>query len=154
MKSKATTYLLLAVVFAVWSVIGWKVLSRDSSGDEERSPATHAHPTVENKHDTLLLNYRDPFLDGQKATPVANVPDPGPVFIPLPPTPKKVVKHNVYYMGRICHQGVEHSLVEINNASYTMRVGDVADDYRLERIFEDSLYFSFDGERYCIKLLQ
>ncbi len=154
MKSKATTYLLLAVVLAVWGVIGWKVLSRGSSGDGGSSPAARVREAAANEPDTLLLDYRDPFLSGQKIAPVANAPDVGLVLAPLPPTPKKAVKHNVRYLGRIRHQGVEHSLVEINNAPHTMRVGDAADDYRLERIFEDSLHFAFDGERCCIKLSQ
>lgn len=153
MKSKLTTYLLIIAVTAVWGVIAWKVLSPpqpDASG-----PAATRHvPAKDETADTLLLNYRDPFLSGHRATPATQ--PTGLVMRSLPPGPvaKKAVKHNVRYVGRIRRKGVEYSLAEVNGTLHTMRPGQTADDYRLDKIFPDSLYFTFDGERCCVKISQ
>ncbi len=153
MKFKTTTYLLIVAVVAVWGVVVWKVL-HPAPPDTPQRTASQRSAAATTAPDTLLLDYRDPFLDGYRTAPVA--PAPGPVLRPLPPAPapKKAVKHNVLYRGRIRRQGVEYSLVEINGAQHTMKVGETTDDYRLERIFPDSLHLVFDGDRCCIKLAQ
>ncbi len=154
MKSKITTYLLLAAVAAIWGIIAWKVLS-PSRPDTPGNAAVCSASAKQGVPDTLLLNYRDPFLSVRKAAPVS-VPTTGFTLRPLPvaPAPKKTVKHNVRYIGRIRRTGVEYSLVEISGTHHTMKTGETQDGYRLEQIFADSLHFVFDGERCCIKLAQ
>lgn len=152
MKSKATTYLLVVAVIAVWGVIAWKALSSGTDG----APAPQARPAAQlqaKQADTLLLNYRDPFLKGRR---VAAAEPPVATLLPLPQTVavKKPAKHNVRYIGRIGRKGVEYCLADINNVQYTLRAGDTVDGYRLKTIFADSVHFDFEGERCCIKLVQ
>ncbi len=152
MKSKITTYLLIVAVAAVWGVIAWKVLHPDDAGTGMAQP--QPKPAVTTEADTLQLDYRDPFLGGRKPVAVVPVAASLPVMQAPPPTPKPAVQHNIRYLGRIRRQGVEYSLAEIDGVLHTLRQGETAGAYRLERIFPDSLHFIFEGERCCIKLSQ
>ncbi len=66
MKSKRTTYLLMAVVAGIWGLIGWKVWKGLQGDDNSAMPAERV---VQSKKKNQLLdsfqliaNYRDPFL--------------------------------------------------------------------------------------------
>jgi hypothetical protein len=144
----------LAVVAVVWGVIAWKVLSPP---EPAAPPPVAARPAAAKGDvpDTLLLNYRDPFLGAGWAESIVNLPDPGLVMRPLPPAPviKKAVRHNVRYVGRIRRQGTEYSLAEINGTLHTLRPGESADGYVLDSILPDSLIFTFDGETIGFELV-
>lgn len=66
MKSKRTTYLLMAVVAGIWGLIGWKVWKGLQGDDNSAMPAEHIVQSKKKNQVSdsfeLIANYRDPFL--------------------------------------------------------------------------------------------
>lgn len=142
MKSKATTYLLVAGVVIIWGIILWKMFSpvKDTTPVAATSKKTES---VETRRDTLILNYRDPFLGS---------------FPKVDKTPKRVaaatavvhqepeqVQHNLRYLGMITKDKVNYGLIEINGLLYTLKAGESADGYKVEKVFDGSVVVRWKG---------
>ena len=62
MKSRLTTYMLLAAAIAVWGAIAWKLLSPDEDIPPAAPHAEADDTECEPVADTLFADYPDPFL--------------------------------------------------------------------------------------------
>ncbi|MDL2319680.1 hypothetical protein LJC45_00915 [Alistipes sp. OttesenSCG-928-B03] len=152
MKSKKTTYLLLAAVVAVWGLILWRVFLR--TPDERAAVIPERRAVAEaTVADTLVLDYRDPFL-GVVAPPK---PTPRPRTTPQTaakpaPPPKPPTLHRLRYLGRITRGGTPHALIEIDGALHTMKKNDTANDYRLTTLWQDSVRLAWKDETCTVRL--
>ncbi len=135
MRSRATTYVLIAVVLAVWGGVLWRVFGH------EDVPAVAALrvPAQVMADDTLLLDYRDPFVQEDV------VERPSVIERPAEPQPPRA-EHRLRYLGRISMDGAAYALVEINGSLHTMRRGETAEGYRLEMLWNDSIRMRWRDE--------
>lgn len=155
MKSRKTTYLLLAVVLIVWGAVLYQLLFSKTAEEELCTPALAAKTETPDKKDSLWLNYRDPFL--------GNIAIPEEVSIEREDFTAKVSWEekkdknptgDLCYYGRITNQNRTYCLVSIGNEPHQMERGDIRDGFKLTHIYEDSIYLEKQGEVYCIGLLQ
>ena len=153
MKSKVTTYILIAGVLVIWGIILWKVFSpKDDAPQIDMTPRKVV--AVEEVVDTLMLNYRDPFLGAIPTKPIVNIRSV-PLSVPMQiieqePPPE----HRLRYLGQITRASTPHSLVEINGVLHTMRKGDTAEGYRLTTIWQDSVALKWKNELLVIRIGQ
>ena len=152
MKSKKTLYLLFVVVFLIWGTVFYKLLFSNTKQDHGEVPVLGVEYKMTSKKDSLLLNYRDPFLG---------------VVLPIKTTiqetdfiDKKVFDKpndmkptdNLFYYGQIISRKQIYCLIGINNEQYTMRQGEMCNNFRLLNIYEDSVHLKKEGAICCIKL--
>lgn len=151
MKSKATTYLLIAVVIIVWGIIGWRIFSPKDDAAQS-PPAPKKTGVAAQAADTLVLNYRDPFL-GAAAQPkkAAKPPRTPPTAAPKPP-PEPAVVHNLRYMGRITKNKAAYGLVEIGGTLNTMKAGETVEGYKLVKLYDDSVRLVWKGGTVTVRL--
>lgn len=155
MKSRKTTYLLLAVTLIVWGVILYKLLFPKTTQEEFRISAPVAENKTPDKKDSLWLNYRDPFL-GTVAM-IEEVPIPREDFMDKVSWEEKKNKKpmgDLCYYGRITNHKQTYCLISIGNEHHQMERGDIRDGFKLTHIYEDSVYLEKQGEVCCIGLLQ
>jgi hypothetical protein len=127
--------MLMLAVLAVWGVVLWRVFGREDAS----VAAVAGTPVAAGANDTLLLDYPDPFRIevAVEAPPVVSRQEaPAP-----PPT-----QHRLRYMGRISRDGAAYGLVEINGSLHTLRRGEVADGYRVETLWRDSVRLRWKDE--------
>ena len=155
MKSKKTTYLLLAAALIVWGIVLYKVLFPKTAQKELRIPAPVAKNKTPDKKDSLWLNYRDPFLGNIAISEKVSIEqkDFTANVSWEEKTDKKPVGDLCYY-GRITTHNQTYCLICIGNEHHQMEQGDIRDGFKLTHIYEDSVYFEKQGEVYCIGLLQ
>lgn len=153
MKSRWTTYLLLAAVVAVWGIVAWKIFV----------PANDAIPAVRPKlvvpavgtpaADTLLLDYPDPFLKGA-ARPAATVRSVVRGLPPAKPAPPKRERVKIIHLGTISSGGRPLYILTVGDRQYELRRGDAAGDFMLAACDRDSLYLRKSGITYGVKLCE
>lgn len=71
MKSRWTTYLLLAAVAAVWGLVAWKICAPAGAPSAAAGPIAPGAAAPAVASDTLRLDYPDPFLKGAARPAVA-----------------------------------------------------------------------------------
>lgn len=151
MNSRWTTYLLLAVVVAVWGIVAWKIFASVT----ETAPAARpkaAVPAVESPvADTLRLDYPDPFLKGvprqrtsTAATPVRRLP----AVKPSPPRRERV---KIVHLGTVASGGKRLFILSVGDSQYEIACGAAAGDFVLTGFDRDSLYLRKDGITYGVK---
>ena len=123
MKSRWTTYLLLAAVVAVWGVVAWRILAPARPAASDVRPATDAPAAPPIVAETLRLDYPDPFLKGVAApTPAA----------------RSVVR-------RLPAGGQTLHILTIGGRQYELSLRDTAAGFRLTGADRDSLYLEREG---------
>lgn len=156
MKSKWTTYILLFVACAVWGGIAWRLLS-PKPGAAVEAVRRETKPAPVEKSDTLYLSYPDPFLGRElkrAAPPVVkkNVTVSNTAAGAKPVRPP--VMHKVRYIGCISKEGVPYCLAEIDGRFVSLAEGESDDDYKLVKIYGDSVLFAKDKDRFTVALAQ
>jgi len=147
-KSKLSTYLLLAIAAGVWGVVVWRLFFAKPGQDVTATPP-RSHKTADARaEDTLYLDYRDPF-GMAPATPPAMREAAKPLPKPVSPVPQKP---NMSYKGLIVKDGVDHCLVEAGSQQYLLKLGDTCARCKLLKVFSDSIYVAFQGKTFTIKL--
>lgn len=151
MKSRWTTYLLLAAAAAVWGIVVWKILTPA----KEALPAPAAPrraAAVEVVRDTLRLDYPDPFLKGAPAKPTVSAP----VVRPLPPPVVKIQRERIgiTHRGTVAMGGRRLYIVTIGKEEYELYPGDQAGEFTCKGCDGDSLYLTKNGLSYGTKLCE
>ncbi len=139
MRSRATTYMLILAMLGVWGVVVWRLVDREDTPVAARARA----PMATGVYDSLLLDYRDPFLD-EAVVEHEQVLMPQETPLPKPESPK--VQHRLRYLGRISREGRIYGLVEIDGLLHTLRCGEAANGYMLETVWQDSVKLRWRGE--------
>ena len=145
MKSRWTTYLLLATVVAVWGVVAWRILAPARPAAPDVRPATDTPAVPQIVAETLRLDYPDPFLKGVAApTPAARS-----VVRRLPPAkkaePKRRERVQLSHLATVTVGGQALHILRIGEVQYELHEGDAADGWRLVRTDRDSLYLEREG---------
>lgn len=153
MKSRWTTYLLLAAVVAVWGIVAWKVFAPADDTAPEARPRAVAPAAGTPVADTLLLDYPDPFLKGA-ARPVAaarsvvrGLPSPKPA----PPRRERVA---IVHLGTIRSGGEPLYILTLDEGQYELSRGGSAGEFVLTACDGDSLYLRRAGLTYGVKLCE
>lgn len=124
MKNSVKTYILLAAVLGIWSIIAYKFFNGihpDVPSVKQESVLTTFNIDIQEKADTFLIEtaYKDPFLGTlnkpktKKAKPLSNKPDKKdePQF------------PNIVFNGVIKDQNNQIFIVAINGTQYLMKQG-------------------------------
>lgn len=151
MKSRWTTYLLLAVVVAVWGVVAWKIFApANDAAPAARSappaPAAEAAPA-----DTVLLDYPDPFLKGAPRPAAATA---RPVVRSLPaakPVVPKRERVKIVHLGTVSSGGNRLYILTVGDEQYELPCGGAAGEFVLTGSDRDSLYLRKGGVTYGVK---
>jgi hypothetical protein len=162
MKNKRTTYLLMAVVAAIWGLIGWKIW-KGLQGDDDFNVEPEAVLNAKNKNTLsdsfeLILNYRDPFLDkpaiavSSPSVPTNSLPKQTVVTSPKP-EPITASWPEIRYGGLVKRTGQEKSaaFVSVNGKSEIVTVGQQITDITIIRIWRDSVEVQRGKEKRIIK---
>lgn len=151
MKSRWTTYLLLAVVAAVWGIVAWKIFAPA----DNTAPAVRSEPSVPVVQtapaDTLLLDYPDPFLKGaaRSAAVVSSVVRGLPAPKPVPPKRERV---RIVHLGTVRSAGKRLYILMVGEEQYELFPGESAGEFLLTDCDCDSLYLRRAGVTYGVKL--
>jgi len=155
MKSKATTYLLFAIVLVIWGVIVWKLFSPSRKEAFPQSIQVSNVVTSE-KNDTLKLNYVDPFLKKHESasTQIKKNSSSKIFFVDTKHLERSMENCPITYIGYM-HQGRNHNgIIKSNGIHHSITTGDIVHGFRLVAMYPDSLIFIKDGLSYTINLVQ
>lgn len=159
MKNKSITYLLLAVVVAIWGGIFFKVFSSLASPNQPVTRAAKVGPIeiiAENKPSvfTIRADYRDPFL-GHRAVDHSTEDKPVVVKVAKKKAEPKVAPDMsfVKYFGLIRNSGSQKKigLISIHNQEFMIGDGEEVSGVKCLKHYKDSIIISFQGRRACIK---
>lgn len=154
MKSRVTTYLLIAATLAVWGVVAWRIFS--SRPDRIDAPIHRdARSEPHTGDESLLLDYKDPFL---RNTTAAAIPKPAikqppkakPADTKKPVLPKEIPP--IKYTGTIKAGGRISYLFEYSGLQHALAPGDEFEGYTLAEAFPDSVRFSKNGDFFTLPL--
>ena len=155
MKSRLTTYMLLAAAIAVWGAIAWQLLSSD-----EDIPPAAPHATADDRRcgpvaDTLIADYPDPF---QKAAAPRTVSAEQPARA-LPEhrrAARSVNRESIAceHLGSVRTGGRTIHVIDIGGEQYEAEYGDSLAGFVLSDMDRDSLYLVRGGVKYGIKLCE
>lgn len=153
MKSRWTTYLLLAVVVAVWGVVAWKIFAPAS----DTVPAAHPRPAAPVAAaavaDTLRLDYPDPFLKGAPRQVVK--PRSAVRGLPRAKTAQpRRERVNMVHLGTIRSAGKRLYILSLGDVQYELAQGESAAGFQLAECDSDSLYLLKNGVTYGVKLCE
>lgn len=148
------TYVLMAVVALIWSLIGYRVYSALSSGDDtiEFKPPKFVKVGFNDyslTKDTmrLLLNYRDPFgLSVPKDT--IKIVKTHPVNHTSRPSAPQLNWEFIKYSGYLRNPGTKKliAFLTINGKNVTITEGETIENVRLLKNLRDSIKISFNGK--------
>ena len=130
MKSRWTTYLLLAAVAAVWSLVAWKICA-PAGAPAAAGPIAPVPAAPAVASDTLRLDYPLPAAK-------AAAPRRGRVEI--------VHLGTVRSLGRVLY------ILTVGERQYELLQGEAAGEFVLTACDRDSLYLCKDGVTYGVKL--
>lgn len=145
MKSRWTTYLLLAAVVAVWGVVAWRIIAPARPAAPDVRPATDTPAAPQIVAETLRLDYPDPFLKGAAApTPAAQS-----VVRRLPPArkaePKRRERVPLVHLAAVTAAGRTIHILTIGGRQYELSLRDTAAGFRLTGADRDSIYLEREG---------
>lgn len=149
MKNKTKTYLLLALVLAIWGIIGYKIISatNPTSPITERlqTDATFT-PKIKKEIDTFSIKTvnRDPFLGTllvKKRTKTER-----------PKLQASIVWKPITYHGTISNKSgnAKVFIVSIDNQQHLMKPGQTINEVKLIKGNNNSVLFSYKGSRKTI----
>ena len=159
MKNKrASVVILLFVSLLVWGMIGWKVYA----GLQPAPSVLPTRKTVERPAEpaglaeTLLLNYRDPFLDDSDRLvdtsarqPMQAVPSGNAGHYEVP---SEEVQPDFHYKGMIRVGKSFQAIVVSGEYSRLLQRGDKVDGFTVKSIAEEQLVVTRKGKSYKISI--
>lgn len=149
MKSRWTTYLLLAVVVAVWGVVAWKIFAAADNTPPAARPKPSETAAKTAAADTLQLDYADPFLKGavRAAAGRSSVRSLSGVK-PVPPKRERV---KIVHLGTVTSAGRPLYILTVGETQYELTHGESAGDFVFADCDGDSLYLRKEGVMYGVK---
>lgn len=152
MRSKPATYLLIALVLVVWSLITWKIV-HVSRRPTATQATTIARRAVAAPPDSLLLDYPDPFLKRYDAGSRPHAPVQRLVrtllatTAPTPPEPCPLK-----YVGVLRHAGKTDCILLHEGSHHTLARGEQLEGFILKVIREDSILLAKGSNTYTLHL--
>lgn len=151
MKSRWTTYLLIAAVVAVWGVVAWKIFTPATDHATNKAVQPAAPTATSPPRDTLQLDYPDPFLKNSTVRPLQSAK---PVVRPISetkPVPAKREKVKITHMGTVTAGRRQFHILTIGEEMFEISLGEKAGDFTLASCDRDSLYMRKEGLIYGVK---
>lgn len=147
MKSKATLYILIALLLIVWGIILWRIfLSSESPPTNQGVKEPLAGGFKDTVQLSLSLNYRDPFgIVESNSNDVDHIKRDNPT---------EIDSHfivNVRYIGRIKSEGRIYYLLDIEGEGYCLMVGQMTHGVKVLFAHNDSIKVVKDGHEYLLK---
>ena len=100
MKSKTTTYVLIAAVLSIWGIIAWKLFKPERPEEVSMNPP--ALQTEKTKIlDTLVFGYADPFLKERHTGPERQTPQRKEPSQKPQPSEREKENCDIKYIGYI-----------------------------------------------------
>ena len=155
MKSKSTTYMLLAAVAVIWGAIAWKLLSPNGNTVPTETAARPATITPAVPTDTIVVDYPDPFL--KKSAPERDPKEPPRKSVPTErTTPANAVREDTVFehLAAIRSKGRTIHVIIIGGEQYEIERGDSAAGFVAADADRDSLYLMRRGIKYGVKLCE
>lgn len=150
MRSRLTTYLLLAAVAAVWGLVAWKIFALAPDAPAAARPAPPAAQTAPPDDRTLHADYPDPFLKGNPRS----APTVSRTARTLPPAKVAAPRRErvrIVHLGTVAAAGQQLHILKIGNEQIELAPGGRAAGFELVSGDADSLYLLRDGIRYGVK---
>lgn len=154
MKSKKTTYLLLTLSIVIWLTVGWKIY-RAFNADTVEPVARKIIETLKKDSISLLLNYKDPFLGGynvtareQKAQPVTQKK----VVPTIKSQPERPTAPEFQMKGTLNIGEAQTAILQKSNQTFTLKIGETLDGFRIIAINENRIVICKDGKRYELSI--
>lgn len=136
---------MLPLVIGIWGMVVYQFFSFGSS-DVVVTPSVNVKPlkdltTQQTKVDTIVVDYRDPFLGKLYSSNK-------PKVVSKPKVPKPEVKWpQVIYKGLVASGNNTIYLVIVDGANQMYRLGDNKSDLTLKTATDKSLTFRYQGEQ-------
>ena len=142
MKSRWTTYLLLAAVAAVWSLVAWKICA-PAGAPAAAGPIAPVPAAPAVASDTLRLDYPRPAAAARAAV------RPLPAAKAAAPRRGRV---EIVHLGTVRSLGRVLYILTVGERQYELLQGEAAGEFVLTACDRDSLYLCKDGVTYGVKL--
>ena len=150
MKTGKFTTLVLAIgVLLVWGDVIARVIAWNRPDDDKAAiPAMPPDPGPVGRTDTLVLNYRDPFLgsDGKKPSQ-----QPGKESAPVPAPPQGSTEPTFVYKGMMRSGGRSFALVDVKGQVLMLKKGESVEGFRITDIGNDVLVVRKNGTGYNVE---
>lgn len=151
MKSRWTTYLLLAAVAAVWGLVAWKICAPAGAPSAVAGPIASVPTAPAVASDTLRLDYPDPFLKGAPRPAVAARAAVRPLPAAKTAAPRRG-RVEIVHLGTVRSLGRVLYILTVGERQYELLQGEAAGEFVLTACDRDSLYLCKDGVTYGVKL--
>ncbi len=148
MKSrKLTTYLLFGAVLVLWAVIIAKVISYRAPDIPQAQTQKKAASADRAEADrTLLLDYRDPFLEKSKPRPAERQYGSQAAVTVDPPAPPALA-----FKGTLVQGGRIYAMISDGTSARIFGRGDTIGGYKVTAIWADSVSVRKRSHNYIIK---
>lgn len=162
MMKNRTNIILIAVVVAIWALVGLKATGKLFSGDETMEGVEETVVSAESSpqkwtNEKLQLNYPDPFL-GTTARPEVKKQTSNQISVTYTPKVKieKPITNEapiVRFFGLVRNTGTNKmvAIVSISNQEKRMLAGETYKDIKLEKITRDSILVSWSKNKWYVK---
>ncbi|MDR2125807.1 MAG: hypothetical protein LBP63_03110 [Prevotellaceae bacterium] len=153
MKSKYTTYLLIILAVIIWGIIVKKIFFAADNNIVATDIRQISENTSHKQHDTLYLNYTDPFLKKNTGRKQQKQPSGK---LALSQQKQEIIRHldniALQYIGYVKEKdsGVISYLVKINGVQHIIKHNGNIDGLKLVKVTADSLFFEKENNKYSI----
>jgi hypothetical protein len=159
MKNKRLTYVLIPLVLLIWGLIFYRIfMGSDKDGPVQTIRDIRKVAKKDSLTDIFEIkaNYRDPFLSGSDKTLVSNTGDVVPDRVGFtsvkPPVPEIIIP-DLRYFGLIMNPKSKQKLglFRLNNKNFILKEGTVQEDFKIVRLFNDSVKVQYKTKRKTFK---
>lgn len=152
MKSRITTYMLLAAAVAIWGVIAWRLLAPADDPAPLPQPAAPRTVPLVPQCDTLAADYPDPFLKPRPSASekTAQARRTRPAVQPAAVRETVACEH----MATITVGGKTSYVVSMGDTLHEVRRSESVAGFVVAGDDGDSLYLNRNGIRYGVRLCE
>ena len=151
MKSRWTTYLLLAAVAAVWGLVAWKICAPAGAPSAAAGPIAPVPAAPGVASDTLRLDDPEPVRSGAARPAVAARAAVRPLPAAKAAAPRRG-RVEIVHLGTVRSLGRVLYILTVGERQYELLQGEAAGEFVLTACDRDSLYLCKDGVTYSVKL--
>lgn len=150
LKDKRTVVLLLVAVVAIWGIIIYRVVVFSGEGAVQAAAVGKKRVVADKLPDTLRLDYRDPFLGTVRRVQEKKiVTKNNPEIVPEEPENPPAFR----FAGKIRKRKQDYWLVESGGETRLIAASvKHIDDYRVERVYSDSVRLRKGKRIYTLKV--
>ena len=149
LKDKRSVILLLVVAAVIWGIIIYRIVEYSGGGVVQVAAKGKKQVMPDELPDTLRLDYRDPFLGTVRRAPVKEVIARKSVIAEEEPESPPMFR----FAGKIRKGKKDFLLVEANGETRLIATNvKKIDDYRVEKVYADSVRLRKGKRIYTLKI--